>query len=557
MFKLPAAPRLTGSVLRSVVAAARSEPVRRALVALMRKDLGIEAALALDPSLRGRQPLDARPVRARAERAPVRGDLPLPSADGAIPTARAWAAAYREGRVTPTEVVARAIAEARRLEEARPAMSCFVTIDAEGATRDAALSARRWAEGAPLGPLDGVVVPIKEELDIAGHGYRLGMAILEGDPQAVDATAVARLRAAGAIILGQTIMTEVGMSPLGGNVQRPMPRNVHRVDRVAGGSSTGSAVAVASGLAPVAIGSDGGGSIRIPAAFNGVFGIKPTFGRVSRHGDGFDGTVDHVGPIGASAHDLAALLEIAGGPDPADPITHGAPEIAPGSLVAALGRGVRGLKIGVLEGELEAARPAVARACRVALDALEREGAELVPVGMSLAPHAAGIGYLTIGLETFVALLGPRRRRWRELGPDLQLLMRLLESFEPGDYLDAQCLRATLRAQAADRLREVDVLALPTTVGVAPGVTALDLAQGFADTPALHDACRFSFLGNLTGLPCGTAPVGLGEADLPVGLQIVGDAFDEASVLAVLAHLERLGVARTRAPRVPVHLLGS
>jgi aspartyl-tRNA(Asn)/glutamyl-tRNA(Gln) amidotransferase subunit A len=331
---------------------------------------------------------------------------------------------------------------------------------------------------------------------------------------------------------------------------------VPAADRLAGGSSTGSAVAVGSGLSPVAMGSDGGGSIRIPACLNGLFGIKPTFGRISRHGDGFGGTVDHLGPIGASTHDLAIFLEVTSGEDEKDELTHRTPSVAPGALVSALGRGVRGLSIGVLGTEIDAADPEVRGACRDALDALRKEGAQLVDVTLALAEHAPGIGYLTIGLETQTSLLDARRRHWDLMGPDLQLLCRLLGAMRSEDYLDAQCLRARLRASTAELLRDVDVLALPTTASVAPTVTDHDLKTGFADTPALHAACRFAFLGNLTGLPCGTAPVGSGDAGLPVGLQIVGDAFDEASVLAVLAHLERIGVASVRAPRIPVHPLG-
>lgn len=556
MFELPPAPRMSGGLLRSVVAATAAEPVRRALAAIMRKDLGIEAALALPASSRDRMPLSCAVVARRPPRDGASEDLPIPDAPTAIPSAATWHARYAAGDTNPVEATERAIAEARRLASARPTLSCMTHIDDGGALRDAKASAARWAKGEPLGPLDGVVVPIKEEVDIEGSANRLGTAFIEPSTDARDATCVARLRAAGAIILGQTIMTEMGMSPLGGNTQRPMPRNAHAIDRLAGGSSTGSGVAVASGLAPVALGSDGGGSVRIPACFNGLFGIKPTFGRISRHGDGFDGTMDHLGPIGASARDLAIFLEIAGGEDPLDELTRGTPAIAPGSLVASLGRGVRGLRIGVLTQELAAAEVAVQDACADALDALEADGATLVDVELPLLEHAAGIGYLTIGIETYTALLDARRDHFAQMGPDLQLLMRLVSTFGAGDYLDAQGLRAQLRRQAAEALGEYDVLVMPTTVSVAPEVTALDLEAGFADTPALHGACRFAFLGNLTGLPCATAPVGSGEAGLPVGLQVVGDAFDEATVLSVLAHLERVGAASVRAPRVPVYPLG-
>ncbi|HJL19343.1 MAG TPA: amidase, partial [Sandaracinaceae bacterium LLY-WYZ-13_1] len=466
-----------------------------------------------------------------------------------------FAAAYESGRTDPVAVTERAFAEARRLASATPSMRVLLAEAEESALRDAEASAARWRAGAPRGPLDGVPVPIKEELDVEGFGARLGTTFVPAWPEAPDATLVARLRDAGAVILGPTPMTEMGMSPLGGNPNRQMPRNVHAADRLAGGSSTGSAVAVGSGLCPVALGVDGGGSIRVPAAFNGLFGIKPTFGRVSRHG-GPGGTMAHAGPIGASARDLAVFLEAVSGADPEDWLTHGTPPVDDGALVGALGRGVEGLRIGVLEHEMEEAEPAVRRACRAALDALEEEETVLVRVDLPLAEHAPGVGYVTIGLETYTNLLEARRAHWDRMGPDLQLLCRLLAGFGSGDYLDAQRLRSTLRLQTADALREVDLLALPTTVGEAPTVTDHDMRTGFADTPALHAACRFAFLGNLTGLPAGTAPVGSGEAGLPVGLQLVGDAFDEATVLQVLAHLERMGVAAPRAPRIPVHPLG-
>lgn len=557
MFELPPAPRMSGGLLRSVVAATAAEPVRRTLAALMRKDLGINAAIALPASMRAAQPLSVLPLRARDRSDRASQNLGPPDARRAIPSAADWHARYEAKDTTPVVAVERAIAEARRLAAATPTMACMTVIDEARAMRDASASAERWARGRPIGPLDGVVVPIKEEVDIDGCGNRLGTAFVPPSDAAVDGTSVARLRGAGAIILGHSVMTEMGMSPLGGNVQREMPRNAHAIDRAAGGSSTGSAIAVASGLCPVALGSDGGGSVRIPSCFNGLFGIKPTFGRVSRHGDGFGGTMDHLGPLGASTRDLAIFLEAVSGADPGDEVTHGTPPVAPGDLIAAIGRGVQGLRIGVLHAEMSVADAAVQDACREALAALEKDGAVLVDVSLPLAQHAPGIGYLTIGIETYSALLDARRDHWSEMGPDLQLLMRLVSTFDSGEYLDAQALRATLRSQSADLLREVDVLAMPTTVGVAPEVTALDLKTGFADTPALRAACRFAFFGNLTGLPCGTAPVGSGEAGLPVGLQIAGDAFDEAAVLSVLAHLERLGVAATRAPRVPVHPLGS
>ncbi len=522
----------------------------------MRKDLRLDAALALPASAREALPLSARPWQARGVHPRGGAELPTPSVDrGYTPTARMFTARYAEGSLDPVQVTENAYRLARNLAAMKPSMGPMLYYDEERALRDAAESGARWKAGKPRGPLDGVPVPVKEEVDLDGQGARLGTA----NPSATnakDATAVRRLREAGAIVLGQTSMTEYGMSPLGVNTRRVLPRNAQNPKHAAGGSSTGSAVAVATGLCPVALGSDGGGSVRIPASFNGIYGIKPTFGRISRHGDGFGGTMAHIGPLGASVRDLAIFLEAVSGEDPEDELTHRNPGFARGWLEGALTGGVVGMRIGVLESEIDAADTQVARACRQALSALEREGAKLVPVSLAIATHAPAIGYLSIGLEAYVALLAQRRDAWDTLGPDLQLLCRVMSTFESGDYIDAQCLRAGLRRDVAALLREVDVLALPTAAKTAPIVSDTDMRDGMADTTELNAACRFAFLGNLTGLPAATAPIGRDARGMPIGLQIMGDAWDEAGVLRVLAHLERTGIASVPKPAVTVDLLG-
>lgn len=554
--KLPPPPRLSGAVLRGIVRATERDSVRRVLGGLMRKDLGVDDALALPQDARDVLPLSARPWQARAAHPRGSETLPLPSTSrDYTPTAAQIAARYRENAIDPLELTERALRLARNLASQKPAMGPILHYDEERAIRDATASRERYRAGRPLGPLDGMIVPVKEEVDLEGHGARLGTA-QPARKDAEDATVVRRLRDAGAIILGTTCMTEYGMSPLGVSARRTLPRNAQNPRHAAGGSSTGSAVAVTTGLAPVALGSDGGGSIRIPSAFHGIFGIKPTFGRVSRHGDGFGGTMAHLGPLGASVRDLAVFLEAVSGEDPEDELTHRNPGFARGWLESAIGGGVKGLRIGVLEDEISAADVQIARACREALAALEREGATLVPVTLRLAKHAAAVGYLSIGLEAYNALLPQRLHDFGSIGVDLQLLCRIMSTFEPGDYLDAQCLRAGLRRDTAALLREVDVLALPTTARTAPIVSDGDVLGGMADTPELAAACRFSFLGNLTGLPAGTAPVGKDARGMPMGLQIMGDAWDEAGVLRVLAHLERIGVASVPKPAVLVDVLG-
>jgi aspartyl-tRNA(Asn)/glutamyl-tRNA(Gln) amidotransferase subunit A len=309
----------------------------------------------------------------------------------------------------------------------------------------------------------------------------------------------------------------------------------------------------------VSLGTDGGGSIRIPAALCGIFGIKPTYGRIPMSGDGQpeSSSVVHIGPLGVGCEELAAFLDVTSGPDFEDVASNEAPELLPGSFSAALGRGVQGLRIGIDEGEWAYAPDEIAGPGRQALDALQREGAILVPIRLNLARHASAIGYLTIGVELFTELADVRRKHMDDLGLDVQLLLAGLEAFPVGDYLDAQRLRSALRRETAAVLRDVDVIALPTTARTAPSVTEDEARNGFVDSNALHSVCRFAFLGNLTGLPAASVPVGTDRNLLPVGLQIIGDAWDEACVLQVAAHLERIGAARVVKPEAYVDLLAT
>ncbi len=393
-------PRLRGAPLRlgRIAAESGASVVANALKAT----LGIDRLRALLPfDARARPlPMSQRPVEARKEHPAPSGTLAVPAARSFPREARSYAKAYAEGASSPVEVVDRALAELDRLSREKELNVLVASLPALS-RKDAAASAERHKAGKPKSILDGVPFLVKDEFDaIAGTPTTLGTPCEPDAPKIADATAVARLRAAGAIFVGKTVLTELGMSPLGQNIHQTMPHNAHHRNRLPGGSSTGSAVGVALGIAPLALGGDGGGSIRIPAALNGVFGIKPTFGRVSRAGDGFAGSVAHAGPIAASSFDLALALDIlASEPDEHDALTAWA---APSKGFSShLGAGVKGLRIGVIDDEWSEASESVARAGRAALSALEREGATLVKLGpMPLTKNAAPIGYVTIGCES-------------------------------------------------------------------------------------------------------------------------------------------------------------
>jgi aspartyl-tRNA(Asn)/glutamyl-tRNA(Gln) amidotransferase subunit A len=571
-------PRLSGSTLAAVRMAAETKGTDAAIREVMKRGLGIDQLLALPEAWRGEMPLDTRPISARPPRraghdGAASGPKPRASSVGAeaiestrdasLPL-RAWprssasyAAAYREKITTPRRVAERALAEIERLAGLRPSMNIRASQDREATLRDADASTARWAAGKPLGPLDGVPFLVKDEFDVAGLPTTLGVKVEPQPPAARDALAVARLRAAGAFFVCKTVLTEWGMSPIGNNVNFPMPHNAHDATKAPGGSSTGTGVGVALGVAPLGCGGDGGGSIRIPAALNGIFGIKPTFGRVSRTGDGFKGSVAHAGPLASSTRDLALFLDaVASEQDPADVLTAWAPPPPEGGFASRFGAGVRGLRIGIDEADWRDASEPVAQACREALRALERDGAVLVDINLAIAHHAHRIGYLTIGPESLAA----HRREWLEqkelLGDDLRLSFAVLAGMTSLEQLDAQRLRSGLRRELAQALAGVDVIAMPTTAITAPRYTEEDEKTSFSDPPALEGLVRYTFLCNLTGNPAGTAPIGVDAGGLPIGLQIVGDAWDEAGVLGVLAHLERTGVASVRRPPGAIDLIG-
>ena len=549
-------PRLSGAALTAARIAAETPGTDAAVREIMKRGLGIEQLATLPEVWRDELPLDARPLQAgEARRWGNAGLGALPIRAWPRPTA-AYAAAFREGTTTPRKIAERALRGLDVLAERRPCMNIVVARDSEATLREADAASARFVGPHPIGPLDGVPFLVKDEYDVRGLPTTLGSRCTPATPAARDATVVARLRRSGAVFLAKTVLTEWGMSPIGGNLNQAMPHNAHHGARAAGGSSTGSAVGVAMGLAPLATAGDGGGSIRIPAALNGIFGIKPTFGRVSRGGDPFKGSVAHCGPIACSTTDLALFLNaVALEHDADDALTAWAPRPPAGGFGCMLGAGVRGLRIGVDQDEWHDASDPVARVCRDALRALESEGAILVEVRMPLARHAARIGYLTFGPESLTA----HRREWLEqralITEDVRLLFAILSGITSLEQLDAQRLRAGLRREIRNILRGVDVLAMPTTAITAPRYTENDARTSFADSASLDGLCRYAFLANLTGLPAGTAPVGTDAEGLPIGLQIVGDAWDEAAVLGVLAHLERSEIARVPRPRGAIDLL--
>lgn len=543
-------PRLKGAMLRRARALTALPAFRELARSQAYAAYDVEAMLALSAENRLLFDETPRPVMgAPARRWHDARRKPLAATPNST-SAAALTAAYTAKKLDPVEVIEAMLRRIDAQQFGECVHSPFVALDRERALADARESSARYARGEAIGPLDGVPTHVKDQYDVTGIATRGGTSF-QNTPATADSFVVEKLRDAGAIVLGKTHCTEWGMQPTGYNPHFRMPRNPYSREYCAGGSSTGTGAAVALGLGSLGIGSDGGGSIRIPASMCGVFGLKPTFLRLGRSGDIWrQSTVGHAGPLGATVGDVVAALVATGAdPDPDDFATQWAPADVDWASQwnRALGRGARGARVGVLRSLWRDAVPEIAALCEQALKQLEAAGATLVDVEIPLAHHAPAIGVVTIGTETMGTLTDILEANAEQTGDDLRLVIQILEQTSAREFFMAQRTRAVLRRQVAAALADVDVLALPTTNMAAPRYPLSEDGLAVSDDDATKELTRYAFLANLTGLPAGTVPVGrLGN--LPIGLQLIGDAWDEASVIALMAELERSELTRMPVP---------
>lgn len=448
--------------------------------------------------------------------------------------------------VSPVEVVR---AHLERITALDGSLRTFITLTADAALAAAAAAEAAVVAGRPLGPLHGVPLGLKDLYDTAGVRTTGGSRILADRVPAADATVVRRLREAGMIVLGKLNMVEFAYGPEGLNPHYGHPRNPWdaTTHRMAGGSSSGSGAAVAAGLAPVALGSDTGGSIRIPCSLCGLTGIKPTYGRVSRAGVlPLSWSMDHVGPMTRSAADCALVLGAMAGYDPADPSTSVLP--VP-DYTAALTGDVRGLRVGLLRGFfLESATAEVRAAVEGAATALEKAGAVVDEVALPGVRHAGAGSLAVVATEALAYHAAWLRTRAADYDPDVRTRL-MLGAFVTGvHYVRAQQARALLRREVDEALARRDVLLAPATPITAPAIEARQATLGDGPADIRSALIRLTRPFNFSGHPACALPCGVTAGGLPIGMQIVGRPFDEATVLRAADAYQRLTDWHARRP---------
>ena len=450
--------------------------------------------------------------------------------------------------VSPVEVVR---AHLDRIAALDRGLRSFITVCA-----DAALDAARTAEaalmaGRPVGPLHGVPYALKDLYDTAGVRTTGGSRIFADRVPTADATVVRRLAEAGAIVLGKLNMVEFAYGPEGlnahyGHARNPWDAATHRM---AGGSSSGSGVAVAAGLAPGALGSDTGGSIRIPASLCGITGLKPTYGRVSRAGVlPLAWSMDHVGPMTRTVADSALMLGAMAGYDPADPSTSVLP--VPNYLAALTGD-VKGLRVGLLRSFfLDGAAPAVRAAVEAAAATLAAVGAVVDEVKLERVGLAGAGSLAVVGVEALAYHAELLRTRAAEYDPDVARRLRVGAFIGGVHYVRAQQVRALVRDEVDAALARRDVLLAPSTPIAAPAVDERQATLGDGPADVRTALLRFTRPFNFSGHPACAVPCGFTEGGLPIGMQLIGRPFDEATVLRAADAFQRLTDFHTRHPVV-------
>lgn len=458
-------------------------------------------------------------------------------------TATGLLEAYRAAELSPYEV---AVAHLERIDTLDSTLNAFCHLDPDETLDQAKASERRWHAGVPQGLLDGVPVAVKDVFRTAGWPTLRGLSSVDADqPWPDDSPATAMLRKHGAVLLGKTTTPEIGWKAVTDSPRHGITRNPWNTECTPGGSSGGSSAALAARMAPLALGTDGGGSIRIPCSFCNLAGIKPTYGRVPLWPASPFGTLAHAGPMARTVSDVALLLRVLAEPDHRDPLA--LPDDGQ-TYTDGLDEGVAGLRIayspdlGFVSVDTE-----VVALCEAAARSFAALGADVSDADLVIEDPIDAFTTLW-NAGTAQGLRGLSHAERATLDPGLADVSEEGATYSALDYLAAMDRRSTLGQQLGTFHERVDLLVTPA-VAVPPFEAGRDVPSGW-DDPRWPSWARFSFVFNLTQQPAAVVPCGFTEDGLPVGLQIVGPKYSDALVLRAARAYERANPLHTRRPQI-------
>jgi aspartyl-tRNA(Asn)/glutamyl-tRNA(Gln) amidotransferase subunit A len=452
--------------------------------------------------------------------------------------------ALRKKEVSPVEIT-RACLD--RIQQHDRRVNAFITILAQPALKAAAKAESQILRGNHLGALHGVPYASKDLFLTSGMRTTCGSKILEAFLPAYSATVIERLESAGAILLGKLNMHEFAFGATSVNPHYGPVHNPWDLRRITGGSSGGSAAAIASSFAFLTLGSDTGGSIRIPAALCGVCGLKPTYGRVSRYGAyPLAWSMDHVGPLAGSAGDVALAMNVLAGYDPRDP---GSAKVPVPDYTLALSGDLDGVRLGVPDQwYFDSVDPEVRSNIDDAIAHLKELGARVCPVTIDLLPDASRAASIILFAEASASLEKWHRTRADALGADVRGRLETASTVTAADYLKALRIRRKVQGMFRQVFRTVDALITPQLPITAPLIEETDVLIDGRPEPVPAALTRFTRIYNLTGIPCLSVCCGYSTAGMPIGLQIGARPFDEAMALRVGNALERQLAGMLRRP---------
>jgi Asp-tRNA(Asn)/Glu-tRNA(Gln) amidotransferase A subunit family amidase len=454
-----------------------------------------------------------------------------------------FAAAYRAG-LDPVAVIRKTHENIEKLDGRDERLGLFIARKPDEVLAAAEASAKRLREGKPLSVLDGVPVALKDEVDLAGFVTTLGTRFRK-TVATKDSTVAARLKAAGAVILGKLNMNEIGINPIGLNPWHGAARNPWNRKHITGGSSSASGAVVAAGIAPLSIGADGGGSIRIPAALCGIVGLKATWGRIPETGvPPLCWNVGHVGPMGLTVDDVAAMYSVLAGADDHDV----ASQLQPKAHLADYEKGsLEGVRLGICWAWFDDASSEVVSKCRAAVKLLTDAGAKVVEIeGPNL--NTVLWTHSTLILSEMCQSMRPQiEEDVTQFGLDSRANLAIGQHFKSTEYVHALRHRHAMTREWLQLMKTCDVVITPTTAITAPAIPESTLPEGESNLPVVDALMRFIRIANITGFPALSVPAGFDRNALPIGVHLMARPYEENLLFRLGRVIER-GVEHRRPP---------